>query len=99
MMKTFAKTIALAAMLALPALAAEAGCYADYKAKRDNPLKLHYGVVQLPDNACGSTQAAAANISPRLAANGWILLNVLSIFDQNGLAQRRKSAGQYYLRY
>jgi len=99
MMKTLMKTVALAAMLTLPALAAQAGCYADYKAKRDNPLKLHYGVVQLPDNACGSLQAAASNISGRLAGDGWVLLNVLSIFDASGLPQRSESAGEYYLRY
>ncbi len=99
MMKKLMKTVALTALLVLPALGAQAECYADYKAKRDNPLKLHYGVVQLPDNACGSLQAAASNISQRLAANGWVLLNVLSIFDASGLPQRRESAGEYYLRY
>ncbi len=98
-MKHLVHTVALAALLALPALSAQAGCYADYKAKRDNPLKLHYGVVQLPDNACASTQVAAGNIAQRLAADGWVLLNVLSIFDDNGLPQRRESAGEYYLRY
>ena len=35
-------TIALAAP-------SHAACYVDYKAKRDNPLRLHYGVMQLPD--------------------------------------------------
>ena len=98
-MKQLIHSVALAALLALPALSAQAGCYADYKAKRDNPLKLHYGVVELPDSACASTQAAASNISQRLAADGWLLLNVLSIFDQSGLPQRRESAGEYYLRY
>ena len=37
----------LLAALAQPAHAA--GCYADYKAKQDNPLQLHYGVIELPD--------------------------------------------------
>lgn len=99
MMKTLMKTVALAALLIAPTFAADAACYADYKAKRDNPLKLQYGVVELPDAACGSLEAAAGNISQRLAANGWILLNVLSIFDASGLPQRRESAGEYYLRY
>lgn len=99
MMKKLVKSVALAAMLGTTAIAAEAACYADYKAKRDNPLKLHYGVVELPDSACGSLQAATANIAPRLAANGWVLLNVLSIFNADGLAQRKESAGEYYLRY
>ncbi|HGG65793.1 MAG TPA: hypothetical protein ENK34_14610, partial [Rhodobacteraceae bacterium] len=48
MMKKLTRTVALAAMLGTTAFAADAACYADYKAKRDNPLKLHYGVVELP---------------------------------------------------
>ncbi len=98
-MKKLVQTVALAAMLTAPALAANAACYADYKAKRDNPLKLHYGVMQLSDAACASRQAAAGEIAQRLAANGWLLLNVLSTFDESGLPQRKESAGEYYLRY
>lgn len=78
--------------------AAQAECYADYKAKRDNPLRLHYGVIALPDNAC-SNQAAAGVIAPRLANQGWTLLNVLSIFGPEGLAERKASAGAYFLTY
>ena len=40
---------ALALVLAGPP-AAE--CYADYKAKRDEPPKLHYGVAQVSDGNC-----------------------------------------------
>lgn len=76
-----------------------AQCYADYKAKQDNPLQLHYGVMELPERACGSTDAAAREISGRIATDGWTLLNVLSIFGQDGLAERRESAGEFYLRY
>lgn len=75
-----------------------AACYADYKAKQDNPLQLHYGVAELPDNAC-SPQAAARALAPRLARGGWTLLNILSIFGPEGLDQRKASAGQYFLRY
>ncbi len=89
-------SIALAAFLATPVSAA---CYVDYKAKRDNPLRLHYGVMELPDNACGSLQAAADQISVRIGADGWVLLNVLSVFDQAGLEQRKESAGEFFLRY
>lgn len=83
---------------ALIALAgtAEAACYADYKAKKDTPLRLHYGVAQVSD--C-SAAGAAAELAPRLAAQGWVLLNVLGIFDENGLAERQQSAGQYFLRF
>ena len=49
--------LALALVLAAPM--AEAACYADYKAKQDAPLRLHYGVIQLPDSACAPGPAAA----------------------------------------
>ena len=79
----------VALALAQPALA---DCYADYKAKQGNPLRLHYGVIKLPDSACGSPAAGIAH-------EGWTLLAVLSIFGSEGLAQRKDSAGAYYLRY
>lgn len=77
--------------------AAQAACFADYKAKQDNPLRLHYGVVELR-GACDA-RAAAQEIAPRIARDGWQLLNVVSVFDATGLDERRQSAGQYYLRY
>ena len=82
----------------LSASPASAACYADYKAKQDNPLRLHYGVVELPDNAC-SVAAARGRIAARLRADGWQLLNVISVFDESGLAGRQSSAGPFFLRY
>ena len=81
--------------LALPAHAA--GCYADYKAKQDDPLRLHYGVAQI-SGACNAS-AAAAELAPRLAAKGWTLLNIVSTFGEDGLASRKDSAGPNYLRF
>ncbi len=88
----------LLALALLAAPAAQAACYADYKAKQDSPLRLHYGVAQLPDSAC-SPSAAADVLAPRLARDGWTLLNILSIFGPEGLDQRKASAGPYFLRY
>ena len=93
MMKKLALIMAL--MAAAPA---SASCYADYKAKRDNPLRLHYGVIELPDSAC-SPDAAKNQIAQRISADGWKLLNILSIFQNDGLEERKASAGQYFLRY
>lgn len=91
--------LALAALLATAAPAA-ANCFADYKAKNDGgSLRLHYGVAELPDRSCGSKRDAADALAPRLAAEGWTLLNVLSIFGPEGLEQRKDSAGQFFLRY
>ncbi|CAN1490429.1 hypothetical protein MCELHM10_00184 [Paracoccaceae bacterium] len=94
-MKRLIQAAAMALVLAGPA-AAE--CYADYKAKRDEPLKLHYGVAQVSDGNC-SPGAAEGELAPRLASDGWTLLNVLSTFGPEGLEERKASAGAYFLRY
>jgi hypothetical protein len=86
-------------LTALAALPAQANCYADYKAKQDAPLRLAYGVAELPDAGCTGGDAAAAQLAPRLAAAGWTLLNILSIFGPEGLEERKASAGDHFLRY
>ncbi|MEM1067239.1 MAG: hypothetical protein AAF771_08590 [Pseudomonadota bacterium] len=97
-MKLHAIPTALVA-LALAATAANAACYADYKAKQDSPLRLHYGVIQISDGACGSIDAAEAEVRGRLAGAGWELLNVMSVFDDAGLDQRKESAAEFFLRF
>ncbi|MEM9755243.1 MAG: hypothetical protein AAF914_04580 [Pseudomonadota bacterium] len=92
------RTALVAAGLALIATGADAACFADYKAKMDNPLRLHYGVIQVPDSAC-STAAAYDVIASRVAAGGWELLEVMSVFDESGLDARRADAGQFYLAF
>ena len=84
-------------ILCLSAGAANAECYADYKAKQDNPLRLHYGVIQVRgDCRIGS---AENQLRPALRDDGWQLLNVLGVFDESELDERRESAGDYFLRY
>lgn len=84
--------------LALAAAAQSSGdCYADYKAKKDDPLRLQYGVAKI--NGDCAPGPAAGELAPRLAADGWELLEVLGTFDETGLEERRDSAGQFFLRY
>ena len=94
-MRTALLTVSLLSLLA--ASPASAACYADYKAKRDAPLRLHYGVVALSEAEC-SPQGAASALAARLG-DGWQLLEVMSVFGDEGLEQRRASAGDYFLRY
>ena len=93
-MKQFTLSLALTALLTG---AASAQCFADYKAKQDNPLRLHYGVAQLTGQC--SASAAKSELKGRLNAQGWTLLQVMSVFGPEGLDQRKDSAGQYYLRF
>lgn len=96
-MKHAVISIALAALVMAPGIAMAETCYADYKAKQDNPLRLHYGIVQLI-GPC-KKGAAKSELSARLEQNGWKLLNVLSVFGPEGLQQRKANAGSYYLRF
>ena len=78
-------------------VAQAAGCYADYKAKQDQPLKLHYGVMELGGDC--SKSAARLEIAARLKPAGWTLLNVQSVFGPEGLDKRKADAGSYFLRF
>ena len=96
-MRPTASAIATALLAATLAPGAMAACYADYKAKQDDPLRLHYGVIELPAEPC-TVDAAQAALAQRLG-EGWELLQVLGTFDADGLDQRRTDAGDYFLRY
>jgi hypothetical protein len=86
------------ALMSAP-LAAQAACYADYKAKQDSPLRLHYGVIALSEGACARPALATRETRERLEGSGWTLLNVLSTFDASGLEERKANAGPYFLRF
>lgn len=84
-------------VLGLMASAAQAGCYADYKAKQDDPLRLHYGVAEVRGDC--SVSNAQSQLADRLTTAGWELLNVLSVFDDAQLDEKKDSAGEYFLRF
>lgn len=90
-------TFIIALLISLSATGAQAACYVDYKAKQDNPLRLQYGVAEVR-GACTLAQAET-ELTERLAADDWHLLEVLDLFDETGLDERRQSAGDFYLRY
>lgn len=92
--------ISVALGLILSMTAANAACYVDYKAKKDDPLRLHYGVMQVGEAACTNGPAAAAGeVAGRLKGGGWTLLNVVSAFSEDGLEKRKASAADYFLRF
>lgn len=87
-----------AALLIGFASPAGAECYADYKASQGKQLRLHYGVMQISDEACGGGNPEK-EVRQRLKDAGWKLLNVVSVFGPEGLGERRDSAGEFFLRY
>ena len=77
---------------------AHAGCYADYKAKQENPLKLHYGIMKLGDGKC-SASATEETVAARLLPHGWILLNLVTGCRELPALQQKENAGENFLRY
>jgi len=78
---------------------AMAACFADYKAKQEDPLRLHYGVIEVGVQPCRMSRAVSNTVSKRVAAGGWMLLQVESVFDETGLEAKKRDAGEFYLRF
>lgn len=87
-----------ASVLAL-SLPAQAACYADYKAKQENPLRLHYGVIKVDISPCTMSDTVTSTVAKRLQPSGWQLLQVQSVFDDGGLGKRKQDAGEFFLRF
>lgn len=58
---------------------AQATCTAEYKAQRSNPTEFRHAVMTVPDQSCGSAQAATAFVRDRLAEAGWKLLVIVQV--------------------
>lgn len=97
LMKHISLPLVTALLIALGSPAFAADCYADYKAKQDNPLRLHYGVAKVT-GPC-SKASAKKQLAQRLGAQNWKLLNVVSVFGPEGLEKRKNSAGSNFLRF
>ena len=78
---------------------AQAACYADYKARRDQPYGLHYGVIQIDVTPCAMSSEVENTVKQRVAAGRWTVLQVQSVFDDTGLAGKKNDAGEYFLRF
>ena len=72
-------------------------CYYAYKAKRDNPLQLHYGVIQVRGEC--DPASARSEVSESLQLRGWSLLVLLERVNEVELKQYKERAGEFYLRY
>ncbi|MEO1641092.1 MAG: hypothetical protein AAFU41_17785 [Pseudomonadota bacterium] len=91
------RLLSISMIFMVSATSLHAACYADYKAKQDNPLRLHYGVAEVQGDC--SVASAENQLRQRLSGGGWELLNVLGVFDDAGLDERKESAGDFFLRY
>ena len=96
------RTISLLAGLGLwlaAAGAAEAACYADYKALNVYPFIDAFHVVEIDVSPCRMSEEVEEQVKRRVTAGGWTLLQVQSVFGDDGLAGRKNDAGEYFLRF
>mgnify|MGYP006924385093 CR=1 FL=1 len=68
----------LAFTLAFTATSASAACVVEYKAKRDNPLRLTHGSLTVSGNNC-TASAVSGTVRSQLSSQGWTLLSILSV--------------------
>ena len=76
-MKRMLSILTLAVMVSFAAGTAHAACTVEYKAKRDNPLKLFHNVAVVPGPCDRGT--VRAQLRAQLAAQGLTLLKILSV--------------------
>ena len=96
MNRTLVFVLALVGTLAASAVGALAECFVDYKAKKDGPLQLHYGIMRLSDAECASPNGSVAR---RIAVDDWTLLTVMGRLSAAEAQEKKADAGAYFLRY
>lgn len=88
-------TLATVAALAAPAHAA---CYAEYRAQRQSPVQLAFGVAEIRGGACNA-QAAANYLRNTLGRSGWTLSNIVSTVNSNSAPGNSGYTNGHYLRF
>lgn len=72
-------------------------CFYEYKAKQDDPLRLHVGILQT-NHKCGANQAMA-ELRQRLDAGGWKLIQVVTSFEERPSNEQLQKYGHFIFKY
>jgi hypothetical protein len=72
-------------------------CFVLYKAKKDNPLKLHLGLMQI--NETCTMKNIDTKINNRLNSYGWTLLQIVTATENVKIEKMKRDLGDYFLKY
>ena len=72
-------------------------CFILYKAKKDKPLKLHLGLMQI--NETCSMKDIEIKINKRLNLSGWTLLQIVKATENVKVEKMKRDLGDYFLKY
>lgn len=97
MTPALARLISAAFVLAAMSLpgAAAADCYIHYKAKRDAPYALHYGIVRVSGSCPSSPEGI---VRSRISGGGWSLLGLVKVTTSPPTASEIEFAKPHYYR-
>lgn len=93
--RTLILTLATFTALAAPAHAA---CYAEYRAQRQNPVQLAFGVAEIRGGYCDAS-TAATYLRNALGRSGWTLSNIVSTVNRNSAPGNSGYTNGHYLRF
>lgn len=72
-------------------------CYYLYKAKKKPPLQLHLGMIKINDTC--SAGPHKAQLSNRLAQNGWTLIQIVKRYPKIDGVKFKNDLGEFFLKY
>jgi hypothetical protein len=72
-------------------------CFVLYKAKKDNPLKLHLGLMKIDRTCSDDTIEAISRL--RLQPAGWSLLQIVNVSKDIEVEKIKRDLGEYFLKY
>lgn len=72
-------------------------CFVLYKAKKNNPLKLHLGLMQVNEPCSGNSLEIV--VSNRLKPSGWLLLKIVNTTESIETEKMKSDLGDYFLKY
>ena len=72
-------------------------CFVLYKAKKDNPLRLHLGLMEI-ERQCTDVDIEALS-QQRLKSDGWSLLQIVDRSQKIDTKNIESDLGEYFLKY
>ena len=72
-------------------------CFYEYKAKKDDPLRLHVGILETNQTCDLNTELG--KLQSRLETGGWRLIQVVKSFDKRPSDEQLQKYGQFIFKY
>jgi len=72
-------------------------CFILYKAKKDDPLRLHVGLMEIEQKCTNADLEVLAE--QRLRSDGWLLLKIVDRLQRTDTKKIESDLGEFFLKY